>query len=57
LQHFKGELAQRNLNFLVQAGVERDEPAVKRSIPTKEKYASMTKGSSPATRTSVRLMK
>jgi hypothetical protein len=57
LHHFKDELAQRNLNVLVQAAIERDEPAVKRSIPAKEKYVSMTEGSSPATRRSARLMK
>jgi hypothetical protein len=57
LQPFKDELAQRNLNVLVQAAIERDEPAVKRSTPTKERDAAMTEGSSPATRRSARLRK
>jgi hypothetical protein len=57
LQHFKDELAQRNLNVLVQAKIERDEPSVKRSTPAKEKDASKTEGSSPPTRRSARLMK
>jgi hypothetical protein len=33
LQHFKDELAQRNLNFLVEAAIERDEPTIKKSTP------------------------
>ena len=53
----KNDLAHRNLNVIVQVAIERDEPAVKRSIPAKEKYASMTEGISPATRRSARLMK
>jgi hypothetical protein len=57
LQHFKDELAQRNLNVLVQVAIERDEPTVKRSIPTKETDVAMIEGSSPATRRSARLMK
>jgi phosphoenolpyruvate synthase/pyruvate phosphate dikinase len=57
LQHFKDEMAQRNLNVLVQDVIERDEPAIKRSILSKEKYVARTKGSSPATRRSARLMK
>jgi len=56
LHHFKDELAQRNLNVLVQATIERDESLVKRSIPTKENYVSMTEGNYPTTR-SARLMK
>jgi hypothetical protein len=64
LKHFKHELAQRNLNFLVQDANKRDEPVVKKSTPVvkksilaKEKHASMIEGSSPATRRSARLMK
>jgi hypothetical protein len=57
LHHFKDELAQRNLNVLVQDAIERDEPRVKRSIPAKEKYVAMTEGSSPTTRRSTRLTK
>jgi hypothetical protein len=57
LHPFKDELAQRNLNVLVQAAIERDEPAVKRSTPTKERDVAMTEGSSPATRRSARLRK
>ena len=50
-------MAQRNLNVLVQAAIERDEPTVKRSIPTKENYVSMMHGSYPTTRRSARLRK
>ena len=64
LQHFKDELAHRNLNVLVQAAIERDEPrvkksthVVKRSIPAKEKDVAMAEGSSHAIRRSVILMK
>jgi hypothetical protein len=57
LQHFKDELAQRNLNVLVQAAIERDEPTIKRTTPAKEKYVAMTEGSSPPTRRSARSMK
>ena len=64
LQHFKDELAQRNLNVMVEAAIERDEPVVmkstpvvKRSIPAKEKHAAMIEGSSPTTRRSAMLMK
>jgi hypothetical protein len=64
LQHFKDELAQMNLNFLVQAEIERDKPifmkttpTVKKSIPVKEKHVAMIEGISPATRRSARLMK
>jgi hypothetical protein len=64
LQHFKDELAQRSLNFLVQAEIQRVEPIVmkstpivKKSIPKKEKHVAMIEGIYPATRRSVRLMK
>jgi hypothetical protein len=64
LQHFKDELAQRNLNVLVEDSIEREEPVlnkrkpiVKKTIPAKEKHATMIEGSSPATRRSGRLMK
>jgi hypothetical protein len=50
-------LAQRNLNVLVQATIERDVPKVKRIIPAKEKYAAMKDGSSSTTRRTARLMK
>jgi hypothetical protein len=33
LQHFKDELAQRNLNFLVEAAIETKEPVVKKRTP------------------------
>jgi hypothetical protein len=64
LQHFKDELAQRNLNVLVESVIEREEPivkkstpAVKKTIPAKEKHAAMMEGSSPAIRRSARLVK
>jgi dsDNA-specific endonuclease/ATPase MutS2 len=64
LQHFKDELAQRNLNFLVEATIEREEPIEKKSTPTvkkttpaKEKHVVVIKGSSPLTRRSARLRK
>ena len=64
MQHFKGELAQRNLNVLVEVAIEREEPVekkrtptIKKTTPAKEKHATMTKGSSPSTRRSARLMK
>jgi hypothetical protein len=57
-------LDQRNLNILVEAAIEREEPVekkrtptVKKTTPAKEKHAAMTKGSSPSTRRSARLMK
>jgi hypothetical protein len=64
LQHFKDELAQRNLNVLVEAAIEREEPVEKKSTPTvkkttpaKEKHVVVLEGSSPSTRRSARLMK
>jgi hypothetical protein len=50
-------MAQRNLNFLIQAIIERDEQKVKRSTPAKEKDVALTKGSSAPTRRSDILMK
>jgi hypothetical protein len=41
LQPFKNDLSQRNLNVLVQATIKRDEPAVEKSTPAKERDASM----------------
>jgi hypothetical protein len=48
LHHFKDELAQMNLNILVQASIERDGPVVmkstpafKKSILARENHASM----------------
>jgi len=64
LQHFKDELAQSNLNVLVESAIEREEPIVKKRKPTvkktihaKEKHVVVLEGSSPSTRKSVRLMK
>jgi hypothetical protein len=64
LQHFKDELAQINLNVLVEDAIEREEPvvnksthAVKKPITTKEKHVAVLEGSSPSTRRSARLMK
>jgi hypothetical protein len=64
LQHFKDELAHRNLNVLVEAAIEREEPvvkkikpAVKKPITTKEKNVVVLEGISPSTRRSARLMK
>jgi hypothetical protein len=60
----KGELAQRNLNVLVEAAIEREEPinkkrtpTVKKTTPAKEKHDAMLEGSYPSTRRSDRLMK
>jgi len=50
LQPFKNDLAQRNLNILAQATVER-------SALAKERDGAMTEGSSPATRRSARMIK
>jgi hypothetical protein len=55
LQPFKDDLAQRNLNVLAQAAIERNAPAVERSAPAKERNVVATEGSSPATRRSARL--
>jgi len=64
LKYFKDELAQRNLNVLVEAAIEREEPVVKKSTPavkkpitTKEKHVVLLEGSSPSTRRSDRLVK
>jgi dsDNA-specific endonuclease/ATPase MutS2 len=38
LQHFKDELAQRNLNVLVEASIEREEPIKKKSTPYSQEY-------------------
>ena len=57
-------MAQRNLNILVEAAIEREEPVVKKNtlvvkkpITTKEKHVAMLEGSPPSTRRSARLMK
>jgi hypothetical protein len=57
-------LAQRNLNFLVEAAIEREEPvvkkrthAVKKTIPSKEKHLSLIEGISLAIRSNASLMK
>jgi hypothetical protein len=42
LQPFKNDLAQRNLNVLVQAAIERYEPAVEKSTPAKKRDVAMT---------------
>jgi hypothetical protein len=57
LQPFKNDLAQRNLNFLVQAAIERDEHAVEKSTAAKERYVSMTEERSLETRRSAILRK
>jgi hypothetical protein len=64
LQHFKDEVAQRNLNVLVEAAIEKEEPVVKKSTPavkkpvtTKGKHVVVLEGSPPSTRRSARLMK
>jgi hypothetical protein len=64
LQHFKDEWAQRNLDVLVEAAIEREEPIVKKNTPafknsinTKEKHDVVLEGSPPSTRRSIRSMK
>ena len=64
MQHFKDELAQKNLNVMVEAAIEREEPVVKKSTPAvkksihaREKHVVMIEGRSPATRRSARLLK
>jgi hypothetical protein len=57
LHPFKNDLAQRNLNVLVQSAIERDEPAIQKSTPAKEIDATMTEERSLATRRSSRLWK
>jgi hypothetical protein len=64
LQHLRDELAQRNLNVLVEVVIEREEPIEKRSTPivkktthTKEKHVVVIECSSPSIRRSARLMK
>jgi predicted RNase H-like nuclease (RuvC/YqgF family) len=61
LQQFKDEVAQRNMNMLVEASIEKEKPAVKKSIlPVKKhvaakgKHVDVPKGSHPSTRRSVR---
>jgi predicted metalloendopeptidase len=64
LQQFQDEMAQRNLNVLVEAAIEKEKPVAKESIaPVKKhvtakgKHVVVPKGSPPSTRRSVRLMK
>jgi hypothetical protein len=64
LQLFQDEMAQRNLNVLVEAAIEKEKPAtkesivpVKKPITVKGKHIVVPKGSPPSTRGSVRLMK
>jgi chromosome segregation ATPase len=64
LQHFQDEMAQRNLEVLIEAAIEQEKPTAKESIvpvkkPTtaKGKHVVLPKGSPPSTRRSVRLMK
>jgi uncharacterized protein YfcZ (UPF0381/DUF406 family) len=59
LQHFKDEVAQRNLNVLVEAAIEKEKPIVKKSTPavkkpvtTKGKHVVVPEGSPPSTRRS-----
>jgi hypothetical protein len=37
LKHFKDEVAQKNLNVLVEVAIEREEPIVNKSTPTVKK--------------------
>jgi hypothetical protein len=64
LQHFKDEVAQMNLNVLVEAAIEKEKPIVNKSTPvvknpvtTKGKHVDVPERSPPSTRRSVRLMK
>jgi hypothetical protein len=57
-------LAQRNLNVLVEAAIEREEhvvkkntPAIKNPVTTKETHVVVLEGSPPSIRRSARLMK
>jgi hypothetical protein len=63
LQHFKDEVPQRNLNVLVEASIEKEEPVAKKSTPTVKKPIT-TKGKhvvvlegNPSSKRSARLMK
>jgi hypothetical protein len=64
LQQVKDEVAQRNLNMLVEAAIKKEKLVVKKIIllvkklvTTKGKHVDGPKGSPPSTRRSVRLMK
>jgi hypothetical protein len=57
-------MAQRNLNVLVEAAIEKEKPIAKESITvvkklvtTKGKHGDVPKGNPPSTRRSIRLMK
>ena len=63
LQLFQDEMAQRKLNVLVEAAIEKEKPTtkesivpVKKPITAKGKRSVVPKGSPPSTRRSVRLM-
>jgi hypothetical protein len=47
LHPFKSDLTHRNLNVLLQAGIERNEVVVEKSSPSKERHASRIEGRSP----------
>jgi hypothetical protein len=64
LQQFKDDMAQRNLNVLVEVAIEKEKPTVKKitfpvnkPVTTKGKHDDVPKGIPPSTRRSVRLMK
>jgi chromosome segregation ATPase len=64
LQHFQDEMAQRNLQVLVEAAIEKEKPTAKESIAPVKKPATakgkkpvVPKGGPPSPRRSVRLMK
>ena len=63
LQQFQDEMAQRNLNVLVEGDFEKEKPVAKECISpvknfftAKGKHVVVPKGSPPSTRRSVRLM-
>jgi hypothetical protein len=62
LQHFQDEVAQRKLQVLVEASIEKETPVVKESIAplkkpviAKSKKSAMPNEDPPSTRKSVRL--
>jgi hypothetical protein len=64
LQHFKDEVAQRNLNVLVEDAIEKEKPvvkkfihAIKKLVTTEGNQAFVPDGIPPSTRRSVKLMK
>ena len=64
MQHFQDEMAQRNLQVLVEVAIEKETPATKESIAplkqpitAKNKKLVVPKEDPPSPRKSVRLMK